>query len=98
MRHLMMNTCIEIKIESCMSACPISISPNAYAIGTARIMEEEKIGGLPVVEAGRLIGMIAVSDLEELLVRILIENSAWYWNQAEVSSFLGASSKGISSS
>ncbi len=66
----------EIKIESCMSACPISISPYADVVGAARIMEEEKIGGLPVVEAGRLVGIITVSDLVELLIRILTEKSA----------------------
>jgi acetoin utilization protein AcuB len=59
-----------------MSACPISISPYADVIGAARIVEEEKIGGLSVVEAGLLVGMITVSDLVELLIRILMEKSA----------------------
>jgi CBS domain-containing protein len=59
-----------------MSACPISISSYADVIGAVRIMEEEKIGGLPVVEAVLLVGMITVSDLVELFIRSLMKKSA----------------------
>ena len=36
-------------------------------------MHEEKIGGLPVVEGNRLVGIITVSDLLEMLIGFLRE-------------------------
>lgn len=42
----------------------------------AALMEQEKIGGLPVMNGNRLVGIITVSDLVDYLIRILKEAEA----------------------
>lgn len=63
----------EIKVEACMTANPLTVSPDSDILGAAVIMHEEKIGGLPVVEGNRLVGIITVSDLLEMLIGFLRE-------------------------
>ena len=65
----------EIKVETCMTADPITISPCAEIIDAARHMEMRKIGGLPVVENESLVGIITVSDLMGFLIAHLKEHS-----------------------
>jgi acetoin utilization protein AcuB len=61
----------EIKVEACMTPYPITVSPDSDILDAAVIMHEEKIGGLPVVEENRLVGIITVSDLLEMLIGFL---------------------------
>ncbi len=62
----------EVKVGSCMSTKPITITPEADIVDAARIMENMKIGGIPVVDnTGRIVGIITVSDLIGYLVSIL---------------------------
>jgi acetoin utilization protein AcuB len=61
----------EIKVEACMTANPLTVSPDSDILDAAVIMREEKIGGLPVVEGNRLVGIITVSDLIEMLIGLL---------------------------
>lgn len=61
----------EIKVEACMTPNPLTVSPDTDVEDAARIMYEEKVGGLPVVEGRRLVGIIAVSDLIALLIGML---------------------------
>ncbi len=42
---------------------PVTISPEESVAKAARIMYENKFGGLPVVKGGRLVGIITESDL-----------------------------------
>jgi CBS domain-containing protein len=51
-----------------MTRDPISIAPNATALEAARLMLEHKIGGLPVVVDGRVVGVITEIDLLRLLI------------------------------
>jgi len=62
----------EIRVETCMSSMPITITPEADIVDAARIMENMKIGGVPVVDnTGRIVGIVTVSDLINYLVFIL---------------------------
>jgi len=46
-----------------MIADPITVSPNDDIESAARLIYEHKIGGMPVVEAGRVVGIITESDM-----------------------------------
>lgn len=46
-----------------MSYVPITISPDASVEEAAGLMIEHKISGLPVVEDGRLVGLITETDI-----------------------------------
>ncbi len=61
----------EINVGSCMTRKPITIRPDADIIEAARIVEDKKIGGLPVVDGDALVGIITVSDLINYLIGIL---------------------------
>ena len=52
-----------VSIGSVMSAPPISIEPTASVREAARVMAERKIGCLPIVETGRLVGIVTETDL-----------------------------------
>ena len=47
---------------------PITIAPDATIEEAARLMLQHKIGGLPVVENGELVGMITETDFCRLMV------------------------------
>lgn len=55
-------------VAGCMTRDPITIPPDATVLAAARLMLDHKIGGLPVVAAGRVVGMITESDLFRLLI------------------------------
>jgi CBS domain-containing protein len=52
----------------CVSCDPGTIAPEATVLDAARLMLERKIGGLPVVLDGHMVGMITESDLFRLLI------------------------------
>lgn len=51
-----------------MTPDPITIGPDDTIAEAARLMIEHKVGGLPVVENGRLLGIITETDLCRLLM------------------------------
>jgi acetoin utilization protein AcuB len=60
-----------VKVESVMTADPRTVSPDTDLKDAAKLILELKVGGLPVVENGRLVGIIAETDLIEMLVELL---------------------------
>jgi CBS domain-containing protein len=58
-----------LTIEQIMTRDPYTLSPDTTIEAAARLMLEHKIGGLPVVDAGRLVGIITESDIFRMLVR-----------------------------
>jgi len=60
-----------VKVESVMTPNPKTVSPDTSLIDAARIILEMKVGGLPVIEEGRLVGIITETDLIGALVELL---------------------------
>jgi CBS domain-containing protein len=58
----------EIPAKDFMAYEPITISPDAPIGEAARRMMQHKVGGLPVVENGELVGIITETDLCRLLI------------------------------
>jgi CBS domain-containing protein len=57
-----------IPVANVMTRDPISLSPDTPIAEAARLLVEHKIGGLPIVVGGRLVGIITTSDLLETLM------------------------------
>lgn len=53
----------ELTVASVMSREPLTIGPDASVTDAARLMVEERIGALPVIENGKLIGIVTEGDL-----------------------------------
>jgi CBS domain-containing protein len=59
----------KIRIKDFMSRSAIQISPEASLLEAACMMEKHDINRLPVTEEGKLVGIIARSDLIKALIR-----------------------------
>lgn len=57
-----------IPVANVMTLDVITTSPDTPIADAARLMIERKIGGLPVVEQDRLVGILTTSDLLEALI------------------------------
>jgi CBS domain-containing protein len=55
-----------LAIKDVMTCDPVTIGPDASLAEAARSMLEHKIGCLPVVEAGKLVGILTESDFVRL--------------------------------
>ena len=60
-----------IPVRACMSATPTTVAPQTSIAEAAKIMRDRKIGGLPVLEADRLVGIVTETDLLDFLIRSL---------------------------
>jgi CBS domain-containing protein len=52
-----------VEITRVMSAPPIVISPEAEIEDAARLLAEKRIGCLPVIEEGKLVGLVTETDV-----------------------------------
>jgi len=50
---------------------PITVSPDTTIDAAARIIYRHKIGGLPVVEGERLVGIITITDILEAFIELM---------------------------
>jgi acetoin utilization protein AcuB len=64
--HALPNT----KVDHAMTRDPITIAPEASAEDCATTLLAHKFGGLPVVEEGRVIGIVTSTDLLRAFVRV----------------------------
>jgi CBS domain-containing protein len=55
-------------VAECMTRDPVTIAPDTPVLDAAQRMLDHKIGGLPVVDRGRVLGMITESDLFRVLI------------------------------
>jgi acetoin utilization protein AcuB len=60
-----------IEVGSCMTPNPLTIQPEASIADAARLMRNHKIGGLPVVAEGQLLGIVTETDLLDFLIEML---------------------------
>ena len=61
----------KVQVKDGMSKNPFTISPDATLEEAAMIMREKKVGALPVVEAGKLIGIITESDIFDAFLDLM---------------------------
>jgi len=60
-----------IEVGSCMTPNPVTISPDADVLEAAVTMRSRKVGGIPVLRAGVLVGIITETDLLDHLIELL---------------------------
>lgn len=60
-----------IEVGSCMTPNPITIEPGKSIVEAAQVMRNHKIGGLPVVADGQLVGIVTDTDLLDFLIKLL---------------------------
>ena len=60
-----------ITLESIMTNNMLTVSPTAPIVEAAAILRSNRIGALPVVEQGKLVGILTRSDLLGALVDLL---------------------------
>ena len=60
-----------VTVHDVMTWAVLSVRPETPLREAARIMREQKIGALPVVQAGKVVGVISEMDLLDALVRAL---------------------------
>ena len=57
------------RVSQVMTTDPLTISPDATVQDAAELMLEYQVSGLPVIEDGRVVGIITESDIFRLVVR-----------------------------
>ncbi len=60
-----------IDVGACMTRDPETVTADTPIVQAARLMRDHKVGGLPVVEDGKLVGIITETDLLNYLIRML---------------------------
>jgi len=65
----------QIPVRAVMTANPVTITPQTPLVEATRVMRDRKFGGLPVVEEGRLVGIVTETDLLNYLIRLLESGS-----------------------
>ncbi len=63
-----------LTVDKIMTRKVITVTPDTPIYEAARLMLEHKIGGLPVVEDGRVVGIITESDIFKMVVRLAAED------------------------
>ena len=66
----------DLGLDRVMSRPVVTVEPNTTIQKAARLMLNNKIAGLPVVEEGRLVGILTESDLFQVLVDTLEPSEA----------------------
>ena len=59
------------EVKAAMSKNPITVTPATTVEAAAQILLKQKIGGLPVIEKGRLVGMITTSDVLQAFLDVM---------------------------
>jgi len=54
---------LDLKVGDVMTSPAITVSPNEAAIGALSLMTRRRIRHLPVLEGGRVIGVVSIGDL-----------------------------------
>jgi CBS domain-containing membrane protein len=68
-QHAQRKVLESLLVKEVMSSEVITTTPDASLVEVARLLAERKIGCLPVVEAGRLVGIVTEADFVALVAR-----------------------------
>ncbi|HJZ47425.1 MAG TPA: CBS domain-containing protein [Roseiflexaceae bacterium] len=58
----------DLPIGEIMTRAVVTVTPDTPIMQVARLLLEHRIGGVPVIEEGRVVGVITESDLFRLIV------------------------------
>jgi acetoin utilization protein AcuB len=61
----------KVKVNAVMTEILVTVSPNDTIEKAAQLMLKHKIGGLPVVEENKLVGVITTSDLLQTFLDVI---------------------------
>ena len=74
-----------MKVRDVMNVMPVSVQASANVSEAARLLRENKISGMPVLDGERLVGIVSESDLLRLLsVEDESEGSLWLPSPFEI--------------
>ena len=72
LREVLLASMLEkITVEDVMLKSPITVTPDTKVEEAARLIYEHKIGGMPVLEDGKLVGVITMLDLISAFLSML---------------------------
>ena len=72
LREVLLASMLEdIKVKDVMVQAPLTVSPGTEVEEAARLIHEHKIGGMPVVEGDKLVGVITMQDLVSAFITML---------------------------
>lgn len=61
------------RVNATMSVPVLSVAPHSTVQEAARLMLQRKVGGLPVVDKGLLVGMVTTSDMIRAFLEVVEE-------------------------
>jgi acetoin utilization protein AcuB len=61
----------EIKVKSCMTVNPVTVSPDMTVLNAVRLLRQFKFGGLPVIKGDTLVGIVTLIDVLDFLIERL---------------------------
>ena len=61
----------QTRVNAAMASSPISIPQGETAESAAKLMLQHKIGGLPVIKDGRVVGIVTTTDLLKALLNVV---------------------------
>ena len=61
----------ETPVEQAMTANPIACAPNTDLVDLVREFCQKKVGAIPVVDDGRLVGIVTQTDMMEAFLTVL---------------------------
>ena len=72
LREVLLASMLEdIKVGDVMVQAPLSVTPDTEVEEAARLIHEHKIGGMPVMEGEKLVGVITMQDLVSAFITML---------------------------
>jgi acetoin utilization protein AcuB len=72
LREVLLASMLEkITVEDVMLKSPITVTPDTKVEEAARLVYENKIGGMPVLDGGKLVGVITLMDLISAFLSML---------------------------
>lgn len=63
----------KLNVEKIMSKKVLTVTPSSTIVEAAQLMLDKKVGGLPVVEGDKLVGIITESDIFRMVVKSYVE-------------------------
>jgi len=58
------------RVDGAMTETPLTVSPTTPMEEAVRLMRQHQISGLPVVEAGKVVGILTTSDVMQAFVEV----------------------------